>query len=437
MEEERKSTSRRTFMAQAAAGALGIMIVPRHVLGGRGYLPPSDKITLGFIGNGKQSAGLAKRLMETAGIQMVANADVDKEKLERFRNQVDAFYAEKAGKASYNGCDSYWDYKMLLARKDIDAVVVCTPDHWHAIMAIAAMKAGKDVYCEKPLAHTIEEGRAIVAAAKKHGRILQTGSMQRSSKNFLHACELVRNGYIGEVKTVKVNVAGPPKPCTLPEQDTPDTLFWDAWLGPAPMRGYSEVLSPPASFNGWPRWRDYREYGGGGITDWGAHMFDIAQWGLGMDNSGPVALTPPTDPQAMYGLVMKYANGIEMFHEDFGRGWAVQFNGTEGKLEVSRDFMETDPPAIAGKQPGGSDTRLYASENHYQDWIDCIRSRKEPICGPETGHRSASVCSLANIAYELRRPLNWDPVAETFPNDKEANKLLGKKYRGQYKLPKV
>ena len=280
----------------------------------------------------------------------------------------------------------------------------------------------------------VKEGRKMVNAAEKYQKVVQTGSMQRSWENFRHACELVRNGYIGEIKTVKVNVGDPAVPCDLPDEPTPDNLNWDRWLGAAPLRGYNPVLSPPYTDTSWPMWRAYREFGGGIFSDWGAHMFDIAQWGLGMDNSGPSEFIPPTDKNAKRGLVMKYANGIEMTHEDFGKGWAVQFNGTEGKLEVSRSFLTTDPEKIIDEVVGDDKIKLYKSENHYQNWIDCIKSREKPVCDVETGHRSASVCNLGNIAYQLGRPLKWNPEKEKFEGDSDANKLLTKDYRKPYKV---
>ena len=233
---------------------------------------------------------------------------------------------------------------------------------------------------------------------------------------------------------MKVNVGDPARTYDLPAEEIPEGLDWDRWIGPAPMSTYNNVLAPTADNDFWPKWRDYKEFGGGILCDWGAHMFDIAQWGLGMDRTGPVEWIPPSEPGAVRGLKMVYENGIEMYHEDFGRGWAVQFNGTKGKIEVSRQFLDSDPANIVDQEIGENEKRLYLSDDHYQDWIDCIKSRKDPICDVETGHRSASVCNLANIAYQLRTPLTWDPVKEKFKGNKDANKLLGKDYRKPYKI---
>ncbi|MEM1135424.1 MAG: Gfo/Idh/MocA family oxidoreductase, partial [Bacteroidota bacterium] len=426
--------SRRAFIKKAAIAIPAFSIVPRFVLGGKDYIAPSDKITIGFIGTGKQSGGLGKRFMALNEIQMVAASDIDSKKLEIFSEAVKSHYTASTGKDNYKGFNAFANYEELLAQKDIDAVIVCLPDHWHAKASIEAMKAGKDVYCEKPLTHTVNEGRKMVKAAEKYSKVVQTGSMQRSWENFRHACELVRNGYIGEIKNLKVNVGDPAVACDLPDELTPEYLNWDRWLGPAPLRGYNAILSPPHTENVWPMWRKYREYGGGIFSDWGAHMFDIAQWGLDMDNSGPVEFIPPKDRSATRGLVMKYANGIVMTHEDFGKGWAVQFNGTEGSIEVSRSFLTSNPEKIVEEKIGDNKIRLYKSENHYLDWIDCIKTRKKPICDVETGHRSASVCNVGNIAYQLSRTLQWDPVKEKFKGDKDANKLLTKEYRKPYKV---
>lgn len=421
---------RRIFLRSSLASAAIFTIVPRHVLG-KGFTAPSDKVLLGVIGTGKQSHGLTGQFIKLDGCQVVAAADVYKGKLDRFVNEVNEKYAKKTGKSSYKAVKAFDDYRELLG--EVDAVIIVTPDHWHAIPAIEAMEAGKDVYCEKPLSHTVEEGRAMVEAARKHERILQTGSMQRSWNDFRHACELVVNGYIGDVKTVKVNVGDPAVPCDLPPEAKPAGLNWDAWLGPAPERHFNAIMAPPLSFDGYPDWRLYREYGGGILADWGAHMFDIAQWGLGMDNSGPVELTPPADRDAKRGMQFRYENGVIMTHEDFGRGWAVEFNGTKGQLQVSRSFLETNPSSIASATIKSGEKRLYKSDNHYLDWLQCIKSRDLPVCDVETGHRSASVCHLANIAYDLGIPLQWDPVKERF-DDAKANKLLGKKYRKPYNI---
>jgi len=432
--KNQNNQSRRTFIRNTTIAAGTFMILPSHVFGRNGTVPPSDRINLAFIGTGKLIRELHERFAELPDVQIVAGCDVHTQKLEWFRKQTDKFYAGKNDTKNYSGCKTFGHYEELLQDPSIDAVMVATPDHWHAIISIAAMKAGKDVYCEKPLAHTVKEGRAMVDAAREYQRVVQTGSMQRSWEDFRHACELVVNGYLGDIKKVLVNVGDPPIPCDLEGAETPEYLDWDRWVGPAQMRPYSPVLAPPITDDSWPMWRSYMEFGGGGVADWGAHMFDIAQWGLGMDDSGPVKLLPPNDPTATRGMRFVYANGTEMFHEDFGRGWAVRFIGTEGSLDISREFLDSKPENIAGAKIKAGEKHLQYSDNHYADWINAVRNRTKPVADVEIGHRSATICNIANIGYQLKRPLKWDPVEEKFLNDGCANRLLTKKYRKPYSL---
>lgn len=418
--------SRRKFIKTAALATTAVTIVPRHVLG-QGYTAPSDRINIGFIGLGKQSKGLAKGLIMQEGTQIVAGSDVWTSKMEWFQDQVAGFYEQERGVDSYRGVQAYPDYRDLLDREDIDAVVIATPDHWHALQSIDAMEAGKDVYCEKPLTRTIMEGRALVDASDRTGAIVQTGSMQRSWENFRKACELVRNGYLGDIFRIEVNVGDPARGYDLEAESLPDGVDWNAWCGPAPLNHYNHRLAPSSNdVKFWPDWRLFREYAGGILADWGAHMFDIAQWALGMDRSGPVKFIPPGDPNAVRGLKMEYANGVELLHEDFGRGWAVRFRGTEGTIDISRKFFESNPAGLVDVELKPGDEKLRdTAGNHLGDWLDAVRNRTQPLCPAETGHRSASVCNLAGIAYRLNRPLIWDPESETFPEDEEANRLTG------------
>jgi predicted dehydrogenase len=426
--------NRRKFLAQGAMAAAAFTIVPRFVLGGQGFTAPSDMINVGFIGTGKQARGLLNSFKDKTNI--VAGADVDMNKLHYFHSLLDKYYAQARklnSNTSFKGFTAYDDYKELLTRKDIDAVVIATPDHWHALQAIEASNAGKHVYCEKPLAHTVEEGRAMVTAARKNKIVFQTGSMQRSSKNFRHACELVRNGYLGKIKEILVMVGDKGIPCNLPAAPLRPGLNWDAWIGPAPYREFNPELAPPVEIDNFPNWRDYKEYGGGYISDWGAHMYDIAQWAMGMDDSGPVKLIPPAN-NAAKGLQLIYENGVVMKHEDFGRGQGVRFIGEKGRLDVSRSILDSDPANITSAtiQPG--EVRLYESNDHYYDWLNCIKSGSKPICDVEIGHRTSSVCNISNIAYWLGRPLDWDPKKEMFKNDAEANAMLKPMFREGWTL---
>ncbi|WP_411973279.1 Gfo/Idh/MocA family protein [Sphingobacterium sp. Lzh-3] len=424
---------RREFIAKGIVSSLAFTIVPRVVLGGNGFLAPSDRINLGFIGVGKQSYTLMNGLNRCKEIASLAACDVDRKKLAAFiaattKKQTELSKAQTEIKA-------YHHYRELLDRKDIDAVVIATPDHWHAQIAVDAAKAGKDIYCEKPLALTIAEGRAMVDATRKYKRVFQTGSMQRSSYNFRQAAELVLNGYIGKIKEINVSVGEPVKQCDLPSMPAPDYLDWDMWVGPSPYRGYNPILSPPLEDDKWAWWRGYRDFGGGYITDWGAHMFDIVQWALGMDESGPVQFNPPKEANSNSGLSFSYANGVRVNHVQWGVHNAIQFIGEKGKIEVSREFIRSNPENLANLKLTSSDRRLYYSDNHYQDWVGAIKKRSKPICDVEIGHRTSSVCNAINIAYELQKDLKWNPQKEQFDND-YANLMRSRPYRGEWDFRK-
>lgn len=419
--------SRRKFISRTTLAAGAVSIIPRHVLG-RGFIAPSDKINLGFIGLGKQTMGLARVFLEkTKDAQIVAGSDVWTTKNDWFKGYVEQMYAEKRQQIGYKGVRTTGYYKEILDRKDIDAVIIATPDHWHAIQAIDAMNAGKDIFCEKPMTQRIKEGIDMVETASSTERIVQVGSMQRSWEKFRRACELVRNGYVGEISKVLVNVGDPAIPFNMETEPTPKEVDWNAWCGPAPLLPYNHRLSPPTSDPFFPDWRKFEETGGGILTDWGAHMFDITQWGLGMDHTGPVRYIPPKDRSAVRGMRMFYENGVEMVHEDFEKGWGVRFIGSEGTLDVSRSYLETSRKKILTAELKDSDTRLYNSnENHYQDWLDAIKNRTQPICDVETGHRSATIGNICNIGYDLGRTLEWDPVEQHFKGDAEANALMNR-----------
>jgi predicted dehydrogenase len=430
MTTNQKTVSRRSFVGNGLKAAIGFTIIPRFVMG-RGYLAPSDRISLGYIGTGKQSKSLINSFRSIT--QAVAGSDVDSQKLAAFQKIAEKIHADAAQKVEYKGFKGYSDFRELLERKDIDAVVIATPDHWHAVMTVMAANAGKHIYVEKPMAHSIEEGRAMVNAVQKNKVVLQVGSMQRSWKNFRQASELVRNGYLGNIKEVLVNVGDPGIAYNLTPMSTPANLDWEGWVGPAVFNPYHTELSPPVEQDIYPHWRAYKDYGGGVLSDWGAHMFDIAQWALGMDQTGPVSLNPPKGNE-MKGLEMIYANGVVMKHADFGRNFGVRFIGEKGTLDIAREYLDSNPANIAKATIQPNEIRLYNSDNHYQNWLDGIKTGVQPICDVETGHRTSSVCCLANIAYQTRRNLEWDPIKEQFKNDVEANQLVKAKIRGAWKL---
>ncbi len=422
--------NRRDFVGKAATALAGITILPRYVLGGTRpdgsrYIAPSDIISLGFIGTGKQGKGLINSFLGTNESRIVAISEVYKAKAQLAQERIKSNYEKNPQLGTYSEVPVYTDFRELLARKDVDAVVIATPDHWHAAMAVRAAEAGKDIYCEKPLALTVKEGRAMVNAARKYNRVFQTGSMQRSWLEFRQAAELIRNGYIGEVKSIKVNVGPPPKPYDLPAEPIPEGLDWNTWLGPNAPVAFNSELAPPISKDVFPNWRNYREFGGGMVTDWGAHMFDIVQWALNMDDSGPVEVFAPDGKEHPF-LTYRYESGITMTHEKWDWNNAILFTGTEGELRVQRKKIETTPASLATKVIGENEKHVYKSENHYKDFLDAMRKRSKPICDVEIGHRTASVCNIGNIAYRLNRSLQWNPKKESFKKDDEANALLGR-----------
>lgn len=429
--QKTNAISRRDFVGTTAKALTAFMIVPRYVLGGKGrngllYTAPSDMISLGLIGTGKQGKILSSYFLKTEQIRFVALSEVYKAKADLAIEQIKATYAKSPQLGAYSDIAVYNDFREVLGRKDVDAVVIALPDHWHAAAAVRAAEAGKDIYCEKPMALTVREGRAMVNATRKYNRVFQTGSMQRSWNEFRQAAELIRNGYIGEVKSVKVNVGPPPKPYDLAAEPIPDGLDWSKWLGPNAPVAFNSELAPPVSKDVYPNWRNYREFGGGMVTDWGAHMFDIVQWALDMDSSGPVEVIAPDGGAHPY-LTYRYENGITMTHEKWEWNNAILFEGTDGRwLKVQRGKLETNPASLKDRVIGETEKHVYHSEDHYKDFLNAMRKRTRPICDVETGHRTASVCNIGNIAYRLQRRLEWDPVNESFKNDHEANALLGR-----------
>ncbi len=420
------STRREILRSTTLLG--GVLLVPSWLRAGFSGNSPNGQINIGVIGAGKQALGLFKRISEMPEARFVAACDVYAKNLEIFTATAAAHYAKQAGGGNNTAPASYSDYRRLLEHPGLDAVLIATPDHQHARMCVDALEGGLHVYCEKPLAHTIEEGRAIVDAVEKSGKVLQTGSMQRSMRSFQRAVEIVQAGKIGELQEAIVSVGPPPQTFDLPAQPLPGGMNWEAWVGPSVTRPFNEKLAPGADSRRWAGWRDYAEYGGGMITDWGAHMFDIVQWALGKDASGPTQFFP-TGGDAQYGLTMFYEDGFRVEHRRFGRGYGVRFVGSEGTLDVSRGFIDSSIPGLVGYKDTNKAMKISVNVHHFQDFYDAILKGTALRCPAETGHRTASVCTLANIAYRLRRPLMWDPAAERIMNDRAANQLLGPAYR--------
>lgn len=425
--------SRRDFLKDSAAVAGAAIawpaIVPSSAMGNAGAVAPSNRIVMGAIGVGGQGTrhvggGIWVQgggFLSKPEVQFVAICDVNANHRNRGVDIVNKHYGS-------NDCASYNDFRELTARQDIDAVLVATPDHWHVLTSIAAVKAGMDVYCEKPMSLTIRQAREMADTVKRYGRIFQTGTQQRSWREFRVACELVRNGYIGDIKSITVNVGGPPAwSCNAPGEPEPEWLDWNMWLGPAPWRTYTSKIAPGG-------WMGYRDYSGGEMTNWGAHMFDTAQWAMGADESGPVEIIPP-DGKDYKVLTYKYANGTIMTRGPISREVpGVRFTGTEGMIEVSRDHLLAEPENLLRQQIGRDEIHLYESINHPDNFLECIKTRKRPASDAEVGCRSITVCHLGNIAYWLKRPLRWNPKGEHFVNDPEADKMRARALRAPWRI---
>ncbi len=393
--------------------------------------PANERIRLGVIGYGKRSRPLMNSAMRQPDTQVVAISEVVDERLRHGLQTATNYYSDQTGR-DFKGVNGYVDFREMFEKEDLDAVIIGTPDHSHAVQCILAAREGMDIYCEKPLTLTIHEGRVISNVVRDKGLVFQTGSQQRSEYNhrFKRAAELIRNGYLGEIREVFVNVGPPPVPCDLPGEPIPDGTRWDLWVGPAAYRDYNEILCPQGIHNHFPAFRQYREFAGGPLADIGAHHFDIVQWALGMDDTGPVSIVPPEDG-SQRNLVFTYANGIRLTH---GGDGSITFIGSEGTLKVGRGQLESDPQTILQIELKSTDRPVYESTNHMRNWLDCVHSRGDTICTAEIGHRSASVCHLANLGYRLGRALQWDPQKEQFVNDPEANQLLFTRHRAPWNL---
>lgn len=434
--------SRRSFIKQtAAAAALSPLILPSNIRAAE--KGPNSLVNMAFVGMGTQNRGLLSNFL-WRNIKVVAVCDVDTNRRENALKTVETFHADHKEKGAFD-CKAYNDFQEVMERKDIDAVCIATPDHWHALVTLAALRNGKDVYCEKPLTHNIHEAIEVMAAVSQHKRVLQTGSMQRSMTEFRVACELVRNGAIGKLERVTCMVGGPGRSCDLPEEPAEKGLDWDRWLGPAPLRPYNSTLSPRGVHGHFPDWRSYVEYGGGSICDFGAHHFDIAQWGLGMDESGPVEVRPPEQPNATTGAMLVYANGITMTQVPRGgkmRFGGIRFFGTDGEVEADRGSFEMvrggetiASTGLAEKRfLADAKIRLYRSKSHTDDFLERVADRKRPVASEIEGGHTAICCHLINLAYHHRRTLKWDPEKMTFTANTGDPAWLTRDYRTPWKV---
>ena len=429
--------SRRKFLQFTLVGTAGIAALP---LLQNCKTSPNDVIRLGIIGLGQQAMNLMDGFNKIPGIEIVAGADVYGIKRERFEMRLKDFYSKANRKVEVK---TYSDYREILNRKDIDAVVIATPDHWHAIITLDACKAGKDIYLEKPITFTIKESLLVAEAVRKNNVIFAVGSQQRSDSNYQHTIKMVRENALGDLKTINAYVGPPPAPYDLPVEEVPADLDWKQWIGPNPFVTYNSKLNPPISLDPvqnetfWAAWRYYKETGGGFTCDWGAHNFDIGQWALNMDNGGPVKVIPAGFEDTKY-LSYVYENGVVMTNETYDEGQTrgVKFWGTTGWIEVSRGkIAASDPSLLPVKDKDDNKGLIYESGiEHLVNFVECLRSRKDPIAPVEAGQRTVTVCILGNIAHELQRPLNWDPIKQSFVNDPEAEKFMHREYQNGYTL---
>lgn len=416
----RLSVSRRRALQAAAAAVAVPLPLASSVVGAANRTGPNDQITIGFVGCGGRARQLMSQLPAEGRMLAVADCEMGR--------------AEQAAAAHGIKADSvYQSHRPILERQDIDAVFVITMDHARVLPCIEACQAGKDIYAEKPLTVYIGEGRALVDAVRKHKRIFQVGTQQRTMEMNRFACELVRKGGIGKLHTVLgVNYHGPGRYGGLPKQERPDRFDWDLWQNQVEQRPYHSRLH-----RGWMSWRSYS---GGQMTNWGAHGLDQVQWALGASESGPVELWTIT-PGHNGAVGMRYASGVEVRLElDKGPMGGAIFVGDEAKIEINRNKFTTNPPDLIKDGPSPAKAKPWEgpgwiAKPHMQNFFDCMRSREKPNADVEIGHRSITVCHLANIVRELGRRLHWDPKAESFRNDDEANALVTRARREEYELP--
>ncbi|MFO8013957.1 MAG: Gfo/Idh/MocA family oxidoreductase [Phycisphaerae bacterium] len=429
--------TRRTFLKAAAAAAAAPTVVPASVLGKE---TPSNTLRVGSIGTGRMGHGdmrnaLYQGLDESAPARLVAVCDLDLDRARHAKADAEKRYKERDIEATL---DVYQDFRKLLARKDIDAVTISTPDHQHALCAVAAADAGKHMYLQKPFTYSVVEGRKLADAVRRNTVVLQTGSQQRSDIRFRKACELVRNGYLGKIHTVEVvnptdGGRGDPTPMPVPKN-----LNYDMWLGPTPEAPYTEDrVHPPEGF-GRPGWLQIETYSRGMITGWGAHMYDIAQWGLGVDrDGGPVRVSATAkfpdrglfDVHVQYQAEAEYASGVKLISHSGAAG--VKFVGDRGWLWVARGNWKADPEDILRTKLDDDDVRLYESKHHMRNFLECCRTGKDPVAPAEVGHRSNTVCVLHHIAMKYQgKTLTWDPKTERFTGDStDANAMLDYPHR--------
>jgi predicted dehydrogenase len=450
--------SRRKLLTGAAATGAAPLIVRPAVLGRAAVAAPSDRINLGFIGLGTLGPIHLRAFLGSPEVQVLAVCDVDRKRRETAKAAVETAYAEERAKDRYSGCGEYNDFRELLAREDIDAVVITVGDRWNGVMAAMAAEAGKDIYCEKPVSVTIQEARGMANAVRRYGRILQTGLQQRSEPQFRKAIEMIHDGRLGRLKMVYPNLPGTSKDVNLKPEPVPEGLDWELWLGPAPWRPYNTRFHPYGQSKGVTPWAFCRDFAGGQLTNGTVHNFDIVQWGVGADSSGPVEIIP-VGVNGAKSLTFRYANGVPVqvvdwqldpkIHEipegydDFtkwsqkqGTDFCVVFVGEKGWIHVGRmGFLRAYPKEILDGWTYTPDRpRTPGPTLHHRNWLQSIRSRERPIAHEDIGAGSTIVAHLGNIATWTGRALRWDPVKEEFENDEEANRMRSRALRAPWTI---
>jgi len=469
--------NRRKFLERAAAAGLvpaAPAFIPASARGANASTPPSERITAGLIGRGAMGRGHLNWLLRNLDVQVLAVCDVDRDRREEAKRAVETRYAADRSGGAYRGCAAYNDYRDLLARPDIDAVVIATPDHWHALQAIDAARAGKDVYCEKPITVTIAEGRRLVEAVRRYARVFQTGTQRRSNPILQKVCRFIREGHLGRIKAVfatvpllrnylgssqfdpyreAIGLARLGESLTamdipLPAEPVPEGLDWDLWVGPAPWRPYNRCYHRNDLYTGTVPWNFCVDFGHGGLSNHTVHSFNLIQWALGMEASGPVEIIHPNTGQYPM-LTYRYANGtlLHPIYMTGGTGKLDAYNPVAGKNQLNAMFgalfvgergwidahagsrFECQPREIAEALGFDAPDILESDHDHRENWLECIRSRQRPVCDVEDGHRAASVGHLGDIAWWTGRSLKWDPVKEEFIGDDDANRLRARTMR--------
>jgi predicted dehydrogenase len=428
--------TRRQFVKGAAAVAAAPYVIPsatRNALGAA-RPAPSDRITMALIGCGGMGNADMNGFLGMDDVQVLAVCDPDESRREASRETVNRRYAEQRSDGSYNGCDAYNDFRDVLARDDIDAVIQATPDHWHGLVVTHAARAGKDIYGEKPLSLTIGQGRAMSDAVARWMRIFQTGSQQRSDNRFRFACELVRNGRIGKVHAVTCGLPTAPSTGNHPPKDPPPGFDYDLWLGPAPRAPYCDDRT---HYN----FRWILDYSGGEVTDWGAHHIDIAHWGLGLEETGPIEVEGvgefPRDGlwnvATDFRILARYRTGVEItITNKFENG--VKWEGEDGWVFVNRGRIDAEPKSLLEETFAPNEVRLPRSPGHRRNFIDCVMSRRDPIAPIEQAHRTITVAHLGNIAMLLGRKVRWNPDTERFVDDSTAERMFDRAMREPWRL---